>query len=743
MRTLLRLALVVVIAGLGLTGVVVAVMPPLARVVTSPTLRAGALPPLSTLSAASVVFDVDKNPIDRLNVENIQPFTLAQVPKDVISAVLAVEDAGFYEHKGVNVKGLLRAGLANVSAGGTTQGGSTVTQQLVKNALVGSKRDANRKILEAAYAVELEKKMTKDQILQEYLNRIYLGNNAYGLQAAAQTYFGKDVEQLDLLEGAFLAGMIRNPAGYDPIYRSERSRSRFKEALTRLVKVGKLSAFDASVAGDTWPLPDRIQKGVKVDLARTYFTAEVRQFLLNKSDVLGPDYQTRYNRLFRGGLRVYTTFDPRAQAAAEQAKRDELPDTNGRFEAAIVSLDNATGAIKAMVGGPGFDATQVNLATTGRQTGSSIKGFILSAALAAGVQPNDFVDGTNNAQTCQFWHKPVASDDPFKQENIHSEAGSVDRMTWNSVNCAFVRMYLSVGGPRVIAMAHAMGVKGKLDDIFAFATGGNEVSPLDMAAGYSTIANLGVQRDPYYVERIEDADGRVVYQHEVVGKQVLDPGVAATAVDILKGVIRQGTATRGKLADERPVAGKTGTYDRNLHAWFIGFTPQLTTSVYLGNPKLPESMDDVDQFLHAQAPQQAFDRVQGGTYPTLIWKNYMDTMLTGVEPADWPAPPKPSRAAVKLIAPGQDCIGFVVGDEESGTRMVPGKQPAFEPPDPNDFAAPVATVPRGQGTFNCHSGGFVIAGPKPTTTVPGDAAAGDAGGTPTPPGKSPQTTKKP
>jgi len=743
-RTLLRLAVVVVVAAIGLAGIVVAAVPPLARVVTSPELKAGPLPALTPLSRASLVYDAAGNLIDRLNVENIQPFTLDRVPKDVVTAVLAVEDAGFYEHRGVNAKGLIRAGLANVSAGGTTQGGSTITQQLVKNALVGSKRDANRKILEASYAVELEKKLTKDQILEEYLNRIYLGNNAYGLQAAAQTYFGKDVEQLDLVEGAFLAGMIRNPAGYDPIYRSERSRLRFKESLTRLVKVGRLAQSEADRVGSSWLLPDRIQRGVKVDVARTYFSAEVRQQLLNKTTILGSDYQTRYNQMFRGGLKIYTTLDPRLQQAAEDARssdKGQLPDTAGRFQAAIVSLDNSSGAIRAMVGGPGFDSTQVNLATTGRQTGSAGKAFILTAALAAGVQSNDYVDGSAG-RNCEWWSKGPPSDtNPYTQQNVEFEAGPLERMTWNSVNCAFIRLYLSVGGPRVVAMAHNMGVKGPLKDIYSFATGGNAISPLDMAAGFSTLANLGTQRDPYYIDRIEDGDGRVIYQHEVQNNPALDPAVAARAVDILKGVLRQGTATRGKLADDRPAAGKTGTYEKNLHAWFVGFTPQYTTSVYLGNPALPEPMDDIPEFTGAKAPQQAFNRVQGGTYPTLIWKQYMDAIHEGLEPLDWPAPEANARGPMRVYAPGQDCIGAVVGSDEEGFSLVPGKQPAYVTPDPNDFAAPAATVPMSQRTYNCHYKGGFISGPKPTTTIAGDPAAP---GAPAPaPGAGPAPTAAP
>ena len=744
MRSVLRLALVVVVAALGLTGTVVAITPHAASYTHAVSLAMGDLPDLAPLAQGSKMYDAAGNLIDELFVENVQPFKLADVPAPVIDAVLAVEDAGFYEHRGVNAKGLLRAGLANVSAGGTTQGGSTITQQLVKNALVGSKRDANRKILEAAYSVELEKRLTKDQILEAYLNRIYLGNNAYGLQAAARTYFGKDVSQLDQVEGAFLAGMIRNPVGYDPIYRAERSRTRFKEALARLVKVGKLDADRAAALGTTWPLPDRLQNPTKVPTARTYFSAEVRKVLLNSSTILGPDYQQRYNALFRGGLKIITTFDPKAQQAAIAARDAQLPDTNGRFQAAIVSLENATGAVRAMVGGPGFDTTQVNLATTPRQTGSAIKGFILAAGIAAGLQPDDQINGIND-RTCEFWHTPPAQDDPFTQDadETHDGAGRLDQMTWNSVNCAFIRMYFSVGGARVVATAHRMGVKGNLQNIFAFATGGNEVSALDMAAGYSTLANEGVQRDPFYVERIEDSQGRVIYQHQVVDNVALERGAALRTVDILKGVVRQGTATRAKLDDGRPQAGKTGTYEADKHAWFVGFTKQYTTSVYLGNPNTPEPMQRIPEFLKPPEGMQAFSNVVGGSYPALIWKDYTQTMSEGLEPLDWEAPPALARKPARVYAPGQDCFGVVVGDDDTGRSLIPGKTPVTAAIDPDDAAAPAAVAAVGQQFYNCHYGGFVISGPKPTTTIAGDGTEPDAPGAPPGGTVPPTTTTKP
>jgi penicillin-binding protein 1A len=723
-RSLLRLLAVVLVAGLGLAALGVAAAPDLSQMATAFHGEANPLPPFAELAQRSLVFDANKNQIDELRVENREPFKLAQVPQVVIDAVIATEDAGFYEHKGVNAKGIFRAALAGINSSSAVQGGSTITQQLVKNALVGSRRDANRKILEAAYAVRLEREWTKDEILERYLNTIFFGNNSYGLEAAAETYFGKTVGQLDKFEGAFLAGLIRNPVGYDPIQRSDRSKGRFKDVLDRLVSTGKMPKDEADAAKLSWQVPDRLQRSAAPLKATTYFTAEVRNQLLQKTDILGADYDTRYQRLFRGGLKVYTTYDDNIQKMAEQARNDQMPDTLGRFDAAMVSLETKTGAVRAMVGGRDFRTSEVNLALTPRQTGSSVKGFITAAAINTGIQNNDVIDGT---LPCT-WTFPDKSQPDFKvDDGVSNGYGTIEKMTWDSINCAYIRLYLSVGGTRVISLMHELGVKGKLDDLFSFAIGGNEISPMDMAAGYSTIANEGMRHDPFMIERIEDRDGKVIYQHTDPGKQIIEPGVADRTVDILKGVIRQGTATLGKLDGGWPAAGKTGTYDKDKHAWFVGFTRQYTTAVYMGNPVNPnDEMRNIPEFKRFQA-------VHGGTYPTLIWKQFMEGVQANQEPEDWPKPPDNPRQFVRVYAPFQDCFAtFAAGapdpDAEPGAAAPPGylvgANPKLNPiaTDPNDFTGPAATVQGWMSTYSCKRGLPAPPKPKPkatTTTIAG------------------------
>jgi penicillin-binding protein 1A len=705
------------VAGIGLAALGVAAAPQVSDVATAYHGEADPLPPFAQLAQRSLVYDAHKGQIDEMRVENREPFKLAQVPQVVIDAVVATEDAGYYEHKGVNAKGIFRAALAGINSSSAVQGGSTITQQLVKNALVGSRRDANRKILEAAYAVRLEREWTKDEILERYLNTIFLGNNAYGLQAAAETYFGKNVDQLDQMEGAFLAGLIRNPVGYDPIQRSERSRNRFKDVLDRLVAVDKITKVDAEKQKKDWPLPDRLKRPAAPQKANTYFTAEIRRLLLNKTDILGKDYAERYERLFRGGLKVYTTYDDAIQKLAEQARNDQMPSTAGRFDAAMVSLETKTGAVRAMVGGQDFKTSEVNLALTPRQTGSSVKGFILAAAINSGIQNNDVIEGT---LPCT-WVFPDKSQPDYKVDDGVSVANAtLERMTWESINCAFIRLYLSVGGVRVINSMHQMGVKGKLDDLFTFAVGGNEISPMDMAAGYSTIANGGLQHDPFMIERIEDRDGKVIYQHQDPGKQVISPEVANRTVDIMKGVLRQGTATLAQLDGKRPASGKTGTYDKDKHAWFVGFTPQYTTAVYMGNPRDPnDEMRNVPEFKRFQA-------VHGGTYPALIWKQFMDGLHENLDVEDWPKPPDNTRQAMRIYAPGQDCLAvFTSGPKDPDPEAPPPvgylvkanpKLPEVTK-DANDLTGPSATVPGFYSTFQCAKGLPAPPKPKPTTTT--------------------------
>ncbi|MEY3439534.1 MAG: hypothetical protein RLZZ62_231 [Actinomycetota bacterium] len=299
----------------------------------------------SGLAQRSTVFDSTGKQIGSYQLENSQLMSIDTVPADVVAAILALEDSEFENHKGVNLRAFTRAVLSN-SRGGSKQGASTITMQVVKNEfLAGLERDGRYKVLQARYATMLEKEVPKKLILERYLNTIYLGNNTYGLQAAAEVYFGKDVRELTMLDGAFLAGLIQAPSNYDPIQYPDSSRRRYLQVLDRLVDTGLLTQQQRDEIGDKPAIPEVINKKAQRDVSRTYFTEEVKDFLLNGSDILGTNYQQRYNALFRGGIKIFTTLDSSAQLAAEQAVRDQLPANKAGITAAMVSLDVKTGAV--------------------------------------------------------------------------------------------------------------------------------------------------------------------------------------------------------------------------------------------------------------------------------------------------------------------------------------------------------------------------------------------------------------
>ncbi len=637
--TLLRLTSVIVLAGVGTAGLTAALVPQAANLVTA-HVETASLPELNPLAQRSVMYAADGSVMAVLKAEeNRKPVALAQVPQPMIDTVLAVEDAEFYHHRGVNARSLIRALLANVSAGGVTQGGSTITQQVVKNALLTPKRDANRKLKEAIYAVRLERTMTKDEILERYLNTVYFGNGAYGVQAAAELYFGMDVGQLGYAQAAFLTGLIRNPVGYDPFRFPARATDRRRIALNRLVDVGKLTRDQADLI-DATPIPTAPQTTASAAPPEDYFVEEVKQQLLD--DVrLGDTAQERYNAVFKGGLQIYTTFDPKMQQEALQARNDQLPDTGGKFTVALVALDPRTGAVKAMVGGPGFENAKFNLATQGiRQPGSSFKTYVLVAALEAGVRPTDIIDGTS---PCRF---PLPGGQPdYVISSEGAGVGQISKMITLSINCAFVRLGLIVGLDRVIDTARRMGITSKLDPLPSMSIGSEEISPLEMASAYGVLAADGGRHPAYYVDKILDSSGDVIIQHDdSKAEQAVDVGIARLATQMLQGVVKSGTGKRAALAD-RPVAGKTGTSQDNADAWFVGYTPQLVTAVWMGAPEGRVPMRNVGGI-----------NVTGGSYPAKVWHEFMQKALEGQPVLQFGDPPELSdRRPARLYLPYVEC----------------------------------------------------------------------------------------
>ncbi len=572
---------------------------------------------LRPLDQRSVVLDRNNRVIAVLHAEqNRSPVPISRVPKVLINAILATEDALFYQHHGVNLRSTVRAVGANVDAGGVAQGGSTITQQLVKLSLLTSKQELQRKVKEAVLALELEKKLTKDQILERYLNEVYFGQGAYGVQAASERYFQHPVDSLTIAESAFLAGMIRNPVGYDPTRFRERSRARRAVVIDRMITVGLITPNDAAELKRS-PMPRPADRLAKPD---TYFIEAVKQELL--SDLrLGRTSRDRYEAVFNGGLRILTTFDPVAQRAAEQAVTNVVPSEQADFTAAVASVDVATGAVRAMVGGRGFETDKYNLVTQGlRQPGSSWKPFVFLAALEQGISPLSYLSGQ---EPCPI-PNPGGLPDPFEPKNAGDATGKVaglsDQLVASS-NCAFARLAYIVGYPNIIDTARRLGITTRIDAVPAMALGVEEVHPLEMAGAYATIAAGGIKRTPFLIREVRGRENEVLFRTKVSTERVADANLTSVLTDAMTQVVARGTGTAAQLPG-RVVAGKTGTTNNYEDAWFVGFTPQLATAVWMGSPKAKISMSNVGGI-----------KVFGGTYPARIWHDYTLAVLSN-EPVE-------------------------------------------------------------------------------------------------------------
>ena len=697
-----RLVLVVAAGALLLTATVVAVAPRVWSTANAHEELPVELPEFEALAQRTYVYDANGQEIAFYELENSQPIAYEDIPQAVIDAFLVVEDKEFFSHEGVNLRSLVRATLSNFASDSPQQGASTITMQVVKNDfLAGLERDGRYKLLQIHYARMLEKQMSKQDIMARYLNTVFFGNNAYGIEAAAETYFGKTAQDLTFIESAFLAGLVRSPSGFDPINEPERSRARWLQILDRLVDEEKITEAESERIAEEFVLPSRVKTLPERSFSRTYFSEALRDYLLNKTDILGETYQERYNQLFRGGLRIHTTLDANLQSLAEQA-RNELPEVQP-FDAAIVSLDSTSGAIRAMVGGRGFvpNEREVNMAIQPRQTGSSIKLFILSAAVQAGAQANDLLDGT---RPCTL-PNPGNESEPFViTDAVNRGVVTLQEHTTRSINCAFGRLSQIVGLNRVVDTIYRMAESPYLyrdqprserlpiEPFASLATGANEMAPIDMASGVQALANEGLHHDPYYVDFIDGPDGERLYTHLDPGTQVLERDAALATVDILKGPIYGGgTGRRAAFDDRRPAFGKTGTQENNTNAWFVGGTKQLSTAVWVGNPDAYTPMRGIPEFVAAGYGRN----VQGGHFPAVIWKAFMEPAHAFLPAIDWERPAPPSRPNARLYLPGNECVLQVVGsapapvDPNAPTTTVPPTVPGAEPVE----TVPPETVP--------------------------------------------------
>ncbi|MFV0525334.1 MAG: transglycosylase domain-containing protein [Acidimicrobiales bacterium] len=745
-RGLLRL-----LGGFGLAALLV---PPLMLGVAAATLLEAPLPAGNLpdekpqpFAVPSVVVDVDGTQIATFrSYDRTVEVSPGDIPTTLTDAVVAIEDQRFYEHNGVDVEGVARAARVNLGAGGIAQGGSTITQQYVKNVYLSQEQTIERKVEEALLAVEVEKRMTKPEILFGYLTTSYFGDGAYGAGAAAEVYFAKPVSELDLSEAATLAGLLQAPSRLSPrndLDAAERRRRMVLEAMRDQHKITE-EEFQQQLVRRLWvpdlgPVPEGpvtlvAPRPANGATAHPYFVDWIEADLVER---FGPDL------VYKGGLTVQTTIDPRLQQMAEAAAWERLAGTEWPVEMALVSLDPATGHVVAMVGGRDYVTSQVNLATggsTGFQPGSSFKPFVLAAGFERGIGPETVYPAPGQLRvpgcggTCTISNYDGAGRGPT----------TLRRAMELSINTVSVGEIMDVGVDNTVELARRLGLESidpDRDYGVSLALGAAETSPLQMASAYGVFANRGVRVEPTGLLRVTDADGNVLIDNTApAGTPVLDQAAADTVTDVLVGVIERGTGTSAKL--DRPAAGKTGTAQNYSAAWFVGYTPRLSTAVWMGHADGVRPLYGVN----------GVGRVTGGSHPAAAWRNYMTAALAGTEPVPFPVPGPlvvPGSAAVEAgsatpdpaeveyrptRARGQQAPGALAADC-GGRACVPSAgtlpRPVLPPSErPTTTAPPTTRPPPTQPS-------------TPSSVPPTSGPTSSTGGTPPPTSSSTTTPSTP
>ncbi len=558
------------------------------------------------------IFARDGTELASVYDENRVWVPITKIPAVMKDAVIANEDHNFYHHHGVDFGGIVRAAFADLTHQ-QFQGASTITQQLARKLFLNDKVSISRKIQEALLAMEIERYYTKDEILERYLNLVYLGSGAYGVDAAAHTYFGRSVSSLTLGQAAMLAGVIAAPSDYSPFENLTLATDRQKHVLQRMVDEGYATQAQADAAAAA-PVGLTKQRAAGLQgYLDPYFTTYV---IAQLNQIFGA------TAVRQGGLQVYTTVDPKLEAAAQEAVdwgvRSALAEGVNAHEAALVSIRPSTGEIVAMIGGTHFSIdNQFNRAWQARrQPGSSFKAYVYSAAVDDGMAPASIVEDTPISYPMgdgTMW-TPQNDDSRFMGAITMRQALAYSR------NVVAVKIADRVGLDTVIQYAHAMGITSQLDANLSLALGSSGVSVLDQASGYQTLANQGIHIVPTALRIVKDSLGNTVLNDEYPQQtEALSAGTAYLMTSMLEDVIKYGTGTNANIG--RPEAGKTGTTSDFRDAWFVGYTPDLVTAVWLGN-------DDYSRMYESY----------GGNIPARIWARYMSAALKSVPKHDFPIP---------------------------------------------------------------------------------------------------------
>ena len=635
--------------------------------------------------------------------ENRVDVPLDEVAEVMQQAVLAAEDRNFYEHGGLDPIGIGRA-LINDLRGRSLQGGSTITQQLVKNAYLSPERSFIRKAKEAVLSVKVEQQWSKEEILERYLNTVYFGRGAYGVEKAAERYFGKRAADLQLGEAALLAGLIRAPGTAEPARAPEKAQQRRDLVLRAMVRTGAIdqAEADAASAGPVTavapPDPEAQLQG-----STAYFVAEVRRWAIREFGEAAA---------FGGGLRIETTLDPRLQRAAEEAVFGVL-DRPDDPDAALVAMAD-DGAVVAMIGGKDFATSNVNLAVNRRrpQAGSTFKPFVLAAALEADIPVGTRYPGPAVMKV------PFDEFPDYEVRNFDNQGfGTLDLIeaTARSVNTVYAQLASETGLNRVATTARNLGVESELPIVPAMSLGAANVSPQDMVRAYMTFANRGERVAPYYVHRVTDRNGDVVFEADPSRRPVFDEEQADVINHVLQQGVQRGTGRAARLSG-REVAGKTGTSSDNKDAWFVGYTPKLGAAVWMGYAGSTErAMENV----HGR-------EVTGGSFPAQIWQRFMAEAIEEIETGEFEEPPDELLRARRPAEPGASTAPSSTSSTSSSSTSssVPEDRESTTTTDPDEDASTTTTEPDEEPSTTTSTSD---APPTTTTTEAGGRGNGRGG----------------
>ncbi len=591
------------------------------------------LPSVDTISTyipaeTTKIFSIDGVVLADLHEEENRTFIpIEEISPNLIKTVIAVEDTDFYKHHGINIKGIFRAMFRNIIAGRFSEGASTITQQLARNLFLNQKKRISRKLAEVLLSLEIERKYTKTEILELYLNEVYWGHNSYGIESASHLYFGKSSKDLSIAESAMLVGLLKGPELYSPLKNFSNAKFRQKVVLKRMKDLGLI---DQQTMINAYNEKLKLAERKRFRFLAPYFTFYIVEKL---KEMYGEE------ALYTGGLKIYTSLNYELQKVAENvlAKwvdfsnnsvlvKDKVAPKLNFDQAAILAIESDTGYIKAMQGGVDFGISQFNRCyQSKRQPGSAFKPIVYLSALNKGLTPDTVI-----ADTPVTFHTFQGPYTPLNYDKRYRGNITLRKALEQSVNVVAVKLTNMLGPGYVVQTARKLGILSPLYPVLSLPLGANEVNMLEITGAYAVFANGGLAVKPTGIIRIEDRNGEVIYRNKIEEKRIFDEDKIEMLNNMMEGVVNNGTGKGAKLP--RPIAGKTGTTSDYRDAWFIGYVPQLVCAVWVGNDN-----------------NKPMNKVSGGSVPAQIWRDFMREALRGIPPQDFPKPKAYQGKPIKLI----------------------------------------------------------------------------------------------